>query len=69
MKARGLGFSEINAAMTANFYSTCKNSTALIIAAEERKLTPTLNKTWEELSYLNYHTDLGFFKLRQVIDK
>ena len=69
MKARGLGFSEINAAMTANFYSTCKNSTSLIIAAEERKLTPTLNKTWEELSYLNYHTDLGFFKLRQVIDK
>lgn len=69
MKARGLGFSEMNASITANYYSTCKNSTAIIVASEEKKLTPTLTKLWEELSYLNYNTDGGFFKLRQVIDK
>lgn len=69
MKARALGFSELNAAITANFYSTSRNSTGIIVAAEERKLTPTLNKLWEELSYLNYNTDGGFFKLRQVVDK
>lgn len=69
MKARALGFSELNAAITANYYSTNKNSTSIIVAAEEKKLTPTLTKLWEELSFLNYNTDGGFFKLRQVIDK
>ena len=67
MKARALGFSEMNA--SANFYSTSRNSTGIIVAAEEKKLTPTLTKLWEELSFLNYNTDGGFFKLRQVIDK
>lgn len=69
MKARALGFSEMNASITANFYSTSRNSTGIIVAAEEKKLTPTLNKLWEELSFLNYSTDGGFFKLRQVHDK
>lgn len=69
MKARAVGFSELNASITACYYSTCKNSTGIIVAAEERKLTPTLNKLWEELSFLNYNTDGGFFKLRQVVDK
>lgn len=69
MKARALGFSELNAAITANFYSTSRNSTGIIVASEDRKLSPTLNKLWEELSFLNYNTDGGFFKLRQVIDK
>lgn len=69
MKARALGFSEMNASITANFYSTSRNSTGIIVASEEKKLTPTLNKLWEELSFLNYSTDGGFFKLRQVVDK
>ena len=69
MKARALGFSEMNASITANFYSTSRNSTGIIVAAEEKKLTPTLTKLWEELSFLNYSTDGGFFKLRQVTDK
>lgn len=69
MKARAIGFSELNASITANFYSVSRNSTTLIVAAEEKKLTPTLNKLWEELSFLNYNTDGGFFKLRQVTDK
>lgn len=69
MKARATGFSEMNAAITANFYSVSRNSTSLIVAAEEKKLTPTLTKLWEELSFLNYNTDGGFFKLRQVVDK
>ncbi len=59
----------MNASITANFYSTSRNSTGIIVAAEEKKLTPTLNKLWEELSFLNYSTDGGFFKLRQVVDK
>lgn len=69
MKARAIGFSEINASITDCFYSVNRNSTAIIVANEERKLVPTLNKAWDELSFLNYNTDGGFFKLRQVIDK
>ena len=69
MKARGLGFSEMNASIIANIYSTTRNSMAIIAAQKEGKLTPTLRKLWQELSYLNDKTDGGFFKLRQALDK
>ena len=69
MKARGLGFSEMNASIIANLYSTRKASMGIIAASDSRKLTPTLEKVWSELSFLNDNTDGGFFKLRQVLDK
>lgn len=69
MKARGLGFSEMNASIIANMYSVRRNSKSIIAAHVEKKLTPTLEKIWNELSFLNDHTDKGFFKLRQALDK
>lgn len=69
MKARGLGFSEMNASIAANLYSTTRGSMTIITANQSGKLTPTLRKLWAELSFLNDRTDGGFFKLRQVVDK
>lgn len=69
MKARGLGFSEMNAAIVANLYSVRRQSMSIIAANDAKKLTPTLEKVWQELSFLNDNTDGGFFKLRQVLDK
>jgi hypothetical protein len=69
MKARGVGCSEINASFMANLYSTRRNSLGLIAAYDKRKLDPTLEKIWQELSFLNDHTQGGFFKLRQNIDR
>ena len=69
MKARGLGFSEMNASIIANLYSTRRESMGIIAANDNRKLTPTLEKVWNELSFLNDNTDGGFFKLSQVLNK
>ena len=69
MKARGLGFSEMNASIIANLYSVRRESMGIIAAYDSRKLSPTLEKVWGELSFLNDSTDGGFFKLRQVLDK
>ena len=69
MKARGLGFSEMNASIIANLYSVRRESMGIIAAYDSRKLSPTLEKVWGELSFLNDNTDGGFFKLRQVLDK
>ena len=69
MKARGIGFSEMDASLAANTYN-CRRASNTIIAANLSKYTEdTLSKTWNALSFLNDYTDGGFFKLRQVIDK
>jgi len=59
----------MNASIIANLYSVRKNSMGIIAASDSRKLTPTLEKVWNELSFLNDNTEGGFFKLRQVLDK
>ena len=59
----------MNASLVANQYSTRRNSRAVIAAHVSGKLTPTLEKIWNELSFLNDNTDGGFFKLRQALDK
>lgn len=40
----------------------------MITAPDETKLNKTLEKVWGALTFLNDHTDGGFFKLRQVAD-
>lgn len=40
----------------------------MITAPDEVKLNKTLEKVWGALTFLNDHTDGGFFKLRQVFD-
>ena len=68
MKARGIGYSEINAAILANAYNSYRNSVNVLSAQLENYLNKTLDKVWNALAFLNNYTDGGFFKLRQVSD-
>lgn len=68
LKARGVGFSEIGAAIAVNTYNCRRNSIIVIAAQLENYLTKTLSKCWKQLDFLNDYTDGGFFKLRQVED-
>lgn len=68
LKARGVGFSEIGAAIVVNTYNCRRNSVIVVAAQLENYLTKTLSKCWKQLDFLNDYTDGGFFKLRQVKD-
>ena len=68
MKARGCGFSEMDAALSANMYNCRRNSVTVIAAALDNYVSKTLEKVWKALSFLNDYTDGGFFKLRQIAD-
>ena len=68
MKARGIGYSEINASILANSFNSNQNSVNVLTAQLENYLTKTLDKVWSALAFLNNYTDGGFFKLRQVVD-
>lgn len=68
MKARGLGFSEMNASLAANMYTVRDNSTTIIAANLAKYVEDTLSKVWQALSFLNDHTDDGFSQLSQVIN-
>lgn len=68
MKARGLGFSEMNASLASNMY-TCRNNSITVIAANLAKyVEDTLSKVWSSLSFLNDSTGDGFSQLSQVIN-
>ena len=66
MKARGLGFSEMNASLASNMYTVRDNSTTLIAANLQKYVEDTLSKVWNALSFLNDKTDDGFSQLSQV---
>ena len=68
MKSRSVGFSEITAGMCNCEYSCYKNSLTLITAYTETYVKKTFDKVTDGLTFLNDHTDMGFFKLRQVFD-
>lgn len=68
MKARGLGFSEMNASLAENMYTVHDHSVTIIAAFAEKKLTATLSKVWSGLSFLNSKTDDGFSQLAQVVN-
>lgn len=68
MKARGLGFSEMNASLAANMYTVRDSSTTIITANLASYVENTLSKVWNALSFLNDHTDDGFSQLSQVIN-
>ena len=68
MKARGCGFSEMDAALSANMYNCRRNSVTVIAASLDNYVSKTLEKVWKALSFLNDYTDGGFFKLRQIAD-
>ena len=66
MKARGVGFSEINAAICANIYNCFRESNCMITAQLKNYLDKSLNKAWGALAFANDNTNGGMFKLTQV---
>ena len=68
MKARGCGFSEMDAALAANTYNCIKTSNTVIAANTDFYVDKTLDKVWNALAFINDNTDGGFFKLRQAHD-
>ena len=68
-KSRGIGFSEINAAICDQIYNCYPNSVCMISAFAQNYVDKSLDKVWGGLTFANDNTDGGFFKLRQVLDK
>jgi hypothetical protein len=69
MKARGIGYSEINASIIANSYNSKRNSVNVLAAQISNYVDKTNTKITQALDFLNGNTDGGFFKLRQVKDQ
>lgn len=69
MKARSIGFSEINAAIATNMYSTVPQSITMITCYDAEKLKRTYRKFTHALQFLDSKTDGGMFKLRQLEDQ
>ena len=68
-KARGVGFSEINAAICNQIYNCFPNSVCMLTANTQNYVDKSLDKVWGGMTFANDNTDGGFFKLRQVLDK
>ena len=68
MKARGLGFSEMNASLASCMYTVRDNSNTVIAANLAKYVEDTLSKVWNALSFLNDSTGDGFSQLAQVIN-
>lgn len=66
MKARGIGFSEINASICACIYNCFRESKCMITTSLKNYLDKSLDKAWAALDFGNEHTNGGFAKLRQV---
>ena len=68
-KARGVGFSEINAALCNQIYNCYPGSVCMLTASTQNYVDKSLDKVWGGMTFANDNTDGGFFKLRQVLDK
>lgn len=66
MKARGVGFSEINAAMAAAEFTTVRESNTIIASYDANKLQKTLSKVWRALAFLDKNTQGGMSKNKQI---
>lgn len=67
-KARGVGASEIAASNCAHEYTFHKSSYSIVSAFDEKYVSQTLNKVWQELDFLNTCTQGGFRRVRMKID-
>ena len=63
MKARSIGFSEINASLAARLYTTVKRSRTMITCFKDTYLNGTFSKLDHALTFINTNAD-GFFKPR-----
>ncbi len=68
MKARSIGFSEINAAIATNMFITVRQSFTIITCYDDKKLKRTYRKFTHALTFLDSKTDGGMFRLRQLED-
>lgn len=68
MKARGVGFSEMDAATATNNYNARRTSKTVVTANSESHLENTLEKIWNAIDFINVNTGGGFLKLSQVVD-
>lgn len=68
MKARSIGFSEINASLSARVYSTIRKSRVMITCYNDKFLSTTFSKFDNAITFLNNSTKGGMFKPR-LIDK
>ena len=69
LKSRGVGFSEMSAAIGANIYTHWRKSNVMYTAFAESYLVSNdgvLKKVWEAMDYLNEDTDGAFKHVRQV---
>lgn len=66
MKARSIGFSEINASLSARMYSVIRQSRVLITCFNDVFLNGTFSKFDHAITFLNTSTDGGMFKLRTI---
>ena len=63
MKARSIGFSEINASLAARLYTAIKRSRTMITCFKDTYLNGTFSKLDHALTFINTNAD-GFFKPR-----
>lgn len=67
MKARGVGYSEIEAAIISKSYTVIKGSVNVCCAFASTQLDKLLEKVWANIAFLDNNTDGGFAKGR-IID-
>lgn len=68
LKARGIGWSEINASMIANMYTWKGNTRSMIAAFAEANVKQTIKKVFDQMDYNNANTEGGMRRLRQKKD-
>lgn len=66
MKARGVGYSEIEAAIIAKSYTVIKGSVNVCCAFASTQLDKLLEKVWANIAFLDNHTNGGFSHGRVV---
>lgn len=66
MKARSIGFSEINASLSTRMYSVIRQSRVMITCYNDTFLKTTFSKFDHAITFLNTSTDGGMFKLRLI---
>lgn len=66
MKARGAGYSEIEASIISNSYNVIKGSINVCTAFAQTQLDKLLEKIWANINWLYYNTDGGMAHLSQA---
>ena len=66
MKARGVGFSEINASMDACMFTIIRQSMSIVACHDKGKMDNTLKKVWHALAFLDNETGGGMHKNKQL---